>query len=223
MKSDLHIQHDVQDQIMWEPILNPAQIGVAVKDGIVTLSGIVDTYAKKLAAEKAAKKVAGVKAVALDLQVGISPLYRKTDSELADAVIHALSMNVSVPQEAIQVKVDDGIVTLDGEVDWDYQRAAAKTAIEGLIGIKAVNNNLTIKPMLSSENISRKISEALHRSATIDAQRISVEVIGTKAVLKGKVRSFAERDDAEDAAWAAPGITSVENKLDLESEEILTF
>jgi osmotically-inducible protein OsmY len=223
MKNDVQIQQDVQDQIKWEPILNPAQIGVAVKDGIVTLSGIVDTYAKKLAAEKATKKVAGVKAVALDLQVGISPIYRKTDAELAESVIYALRTNVSVPEDNIQIKVDDGIVTLEGEVDWDYQRAAAKTSIEGLIGIRSVNNNLTIKPKLSSENISRKISEAFHRSATIDAQRVSVEVAGTRAILKGKVRSFAELDDAEDAAWAAPGVTSVENKLELESEEILTF
>lgn len=167
--------------------------------------------------------MAGVKAVALDLQVGISPVYRKTDSELADSVIQALRTHVSVPEENIQIKVDDGIVTLEGEVDWDYQRTAAKTTIEGLIGIRSVKNLLTIKPKLSPKNISKKISETFHHSATIDAQRINVEIIGTRVILKGKVRSLLEREDAEDAAWAAPGISSVENKFELESEEILTF
>lgn len=219
MKSDLQIQRDVMDELKWEPYLNASQIGVAVSNGIVTLSGQVDSYSKKLSAEKAAKRVSGVKAIAEDIQIGVSPAFRKTDTEIAEAILGALKWHSALQEEKIKIKVEDGIVKLDGEVEWEYQRNNAKVAIENLTGVRSVINLITVKPKISPTDIQQKISAAFHRSATIDAEKIQSEVIGNKVTLRGKVRSFAEKEDAENAAWAAPGITSVENKLQIEVPE----
>ncbi|MDA9555542.1 BON domain-containing protein [Pelobium sp.] len=216
MKTDSQIQKDVMEELSWEPFLNESEIGVAVKNGIVTLSGIVDSYSKKISAEKAAKKVTGVKAVAEDIQVGISPSYRKTDAEIAEAALNALKWHTAVQNEQVKIKVEDGIIKLEGEVEWDYQRNNAKMAVENLTGVRSVINLITVKPKLTAADIQRKISAALHRSATVDSEKIMAEVIGSKVVLTGKVRSFAEKEDAENAAWAAPGIVNVENKLEIE-------
>ncbi len=216
MKSDIEIQKDVIEQLKWEPFLNAAQIGVAVKNGIVTLSGQVDAYSKKILAEKTVKKVAGVKAIAEDLQVGISPAYKKTDAEIAETVINALKWHTMIPDEKIKVSVEEGNVKLEGDVEWEYQRNQAKTAIENLVGVKLVTNLVLVKPKITPYELQQKINSAFQRSANIDAGRISTEVIGSRVILKGKVRSFAERDDAENAVWAAPGIISVENKLAIE-------
>ncbi|OQP63761.1 ornithine aminotransferase [Niastella vici] len=219
MKSDIQIQQDVMDQLKWEPDLNAAEIGVGVRNGIVTLSGIVDTYSKKIAAEDAAKKIAGVRAVAEDIQVGMSPTYRKTDTEIADAVLFALRWNTSIPDQKIKVKVEDGVVSLEGEMEWDYQRNEAKQAVEKLAGVSRINNYISVRPSVKPVNVKEQITAALIRSATIDSEKIAVETDGGKVILRGKVRSIAEREDAENAAWAAPGVNSVENDLVVEEEE----
>lgn len=219
MKTDIQIQREVMEELKWEPGLRTSEIGVTAKDGVVTLSGQVDTYLKKLSAEQAAKRVSGVKAVAEDIQVGSSPSYARTDSEIAAAVLNALKWNSAVQEEKIKIKVEDGIVKMDGEVEWDYQRTQAKKSIESLNGVKMVLNMITLKPQISAEGIGKKISEAFQRHANIDSKNIDVSVTGSKVILSGKVRSLAEKDDAADAAWAAPGVTSVENQLSIELPE----
>ena len=219
MKTDIQIQADVQEELKWEPFLNASEIGVAVKNGIVTLSGRVDAYARKILAEKAAKRVAGVKAIAEDIQVGVSPVYRKTDTEIAEAVVNALKWHTAVEEEKIKIRVEDGVVRLEGEVEWDYQRINALKAIENLAGVRSVTNFIIVKPNLKATDIEQKISAAFIRNATIDAEKVMVEVVGTKVTLRGKVRSFAERDEAERAAWAAPGVMNVDNKLEIEIPE----
>lgn len=219
MKTDIQIQKDVMEELKWEPFLNESEIGVAVKNGIVTLSGMVDTFSKKLSAEKAAKSVAGVKAVAEDIQVGISPVYRKTDAEIAEAVLNALKWHTAVQDEKIKVKVEDGAVTLDGEVEWEYQRINARTAIQNLAGVRSVINLIRVKPTITASGIQQKINSAFQRHATIDAGRITADVAGSWVILRGKVRSFAEKEDAEKAAWAAPGVTNVESELEIEVPE----
>ena len=219
MKSDMQIQRDVMDELKFEPFLNASQIGVAVKNGVVTLSGIVDSYSKKLSAEKAAKKVMGVKAVAMDIQVGVSPASNKTDAEIAAAVVNALKWHSAVQEERIKIKVEDGVVKLEGEVEWEFQRSNAEHAVSNLTGVRLVTNLITIKPKITSGDVKDKIKSAFHRSATIDSSRISVDVIGSTVSLHGVVRSFAEKEDAERAAWAAPGVTEVQNRLLLEVPE----
>ncbi|HEX6335016.1 MAG TPA: BON domain-containing protein [Flavisolibacter sp.] len=223
MKSDLEIQQDVISQLKWEPFVKVSNIGVSVKNGIVTLSGNVDSYAQKMAAEKAVRKVAGVKAIAEDIQIGVSPTYNLTDTEIAASVINALKWHSAVPDEKIQVRVENGIVTLEGEVDWEYQRSSARNAVASLLGVRNVFNNIMLKPKVSATDIKKKISDAFHRSASIDAEKIDVEVTGDKVILRGKVRSYAEKDDAEEAAWCAPGVARIENRLELVPGELFVM
>lgn len=219
MKSDIQIQKDVMEQLKWEPFLNASEIGVAVKNGVVTLSGNVDSYSKKVAAENAAKKIAGVKAIAEDIQIGVSPAYSKSDTEIAEAVLNALKWHSAVQEEKIKIKVENGNVRLDGEVEWEYQRNSVRSAIEHLAGVRSVINLIAVKPKVKPSDIQQKISSAFHRSATIDAGKITADVTGTKVTLRGKVRSFAEKQDAENAAWNAPGVTIVESGLEIETPE----
>src|SRR5450631_3582094 len=163
-------------QINWEPMLNAAAIGVSVKDGVVTLNGMVDTYTKKMAAERAAKKVAGVKAVAEDIQVGVSPLFKRTDTEIAEAVLTALKWHTAVMEDKIKVKVEKGVVTLEGDVEWEYQRASVKSAIENLAGIKTVYNFISVKPHVTPSDLKSKIRAALQRSALLDAENVTVDI-----------------------------------------------
>ncbi|MGZ8538956.1 MAG: BON domain-containing protein [Flavisolibacter sp.] len=223
MKNDMEIQKDVMSQLKWEPFVKASDIGVSVKDGIVTLSGMVDSYSKKIAAERAVKKVTGVKAIAEDIQIGVSPGYRKTDTEIAESVLHSLKWHTAIPDEKIKVKVEEGLVTLDGEVEWEYQRSSARNIINNLAGVKNVINNISVNPKIVASDVKTKISSAFHRTATIDAEKVQVEVIGSKVTLRGKVRSYAEREDAENAAWSAPGVATVENHLYLIPEEEFSF
>lgn len=219
MKSDIQIQKDVMNELKWEPSLISSQIGVAVKDGIVTLSGIVDTYLRKTMAEQATKRIAGVKAVALDIQVGISPEYRRTDAEIAEAILNALRWHSAIKEEKIKIKVEDSNVRLDGEVEWEYERNNIQTTIENLTGVSSVTNMITIKPKIKSSDVQEKIKAAFQRSATIDVQKIRVDVLGSKVTLYGTVRSFVEKKDAEQAAWNAPGVLSVESNLQIHVPE----
>lgn len=220
MKTDIQIQKDVMDELKWQPFLNSSEIGVAVKNGIVTLSGMVDSYSKKLSAEQATKKVAGVKAIAEDIQIGVSPIYRKSDTEIAEAVYNALKWHAVVDEELIKIKVDDGIVTLEGEVEWEYQRNSATNAIQNLTGVRSVTSLIKVKPKISPTELERKITAAFQRNASIDAAKVHVNIVGNKVTLTGKVRSLAESEDAENVAWAAPGVLSVKNQLNIEEPEM---
>lgn len=219
MKNDYSIQQDVMDELNWDPFLKASEIGVAVKDGVVTLFGHVDSYSKKLAAENAAKKVAGVKAVAEDIQVGLSNDNLKSDTELAAAILEALKWHNAVQEEKIKIKVEDGNVTLEGEVDWEYQSSMAQTAVENLEGVRYVSNFISIKPKVSPSDIQKKINAAFHRSATVDSSKIDTQIDGSTVTLLGTVRSIAEKEDAENAVWFAPGVTSVINKIQIEVPE----
>lgn len=220
MRTDAQIQKDVIAQMQWDPFLNTGNIGVSVNDGVVTLSGQVDSFARKQAAESAAKKILGVKAVAEEIKVGPSLAYDRSDTDIARAVATALSWHSAVQEDRIRIKVEKGVVTLDGDVEWNYQRTAAADAIRNLNGVKWVNNAIVVKPALLPGDVRKKIKDAMARNASLDADKISVEVTGNKVVLRGNVRSLAEREDAEYAAWAAPGVSTVENKLVVEVPEL---
>jgi len=213
MKTDAQIRQDVINELKWQPYLSTSQIGVAVKKGIVTLTGEVESFYKKLKAEEAAKKVAGVKAIAEEIQLNVSPLAKNTDADIAAAALNALKWHPAVQEEKVKITVENGKVRLEGEVDWEYQRSSAASAIENLAGVKFIANFITVKPGMTPTDVHKKICDAFSRSATIDADKITVEISGSKVILKGSVRSIAEKQDAENAAWAAPGITNVDSAL----------
>jgi osmotically-inducible protein OsmY len=216
MKTDSKLREDVIDQLSWEPNLDEKKIGVAVENGVVTLSGVVNNYSQKTAAERAAKKVYGVKAVAEDIEVKYGDAFKKADSEIAKAAVNALKWNISVPDDKVMVKVDDGYVYLTGEVQWDFQRNAAKKAIENLLGVKYVANNITIKQQVKATDIKDKIKSAFVRSADIEAKNITVEVDGHTVTLKGTVHSLAEKEEARRTAYSSPGVYNVKNELKIE-------
>lgn len=216
MKTDAKIREDVLDQLAWESDVDDRQIGVAVENGVVTLSGVVNSYSTKIAAEKAAKKVYGVKAVAEDIEVKYGDSFKKTDKEIAKAAVNALEWNMSVPDDKIMVKVEDGWVYLSGEVQWDYQRNAAKKAVENLLGVRYVSNNITLKQKVEPTDIKNKIKNAFERIADLNAKKVSVEVDGHTVTLRGTVHSLAEKEEARKTAYASPGVYNVINKINVE-------
>ena len=165
------------------------------------------------------KKISGVKAIAEDIHIGVSPAYNKTDAEIAEAVVNALRWHAAVLDNKIKIKVEDAVVKLEGEVEWEYQRTQARYAVENLVGVRSVTNLISVKSKASPSDVQRKIAAAFQRHASLDAQRIKTEVIGSKAILRGNVRSLAEKEDAAEAAWSAPGIMTVDNKLEVVEEE----
>jgi osmotically-inducible protein OsmY len=217
-RTDEEIQRDVLEELKWDAPVQPNEIGVSVKDGVVTLTGWVDSYLKKWAAEQAAHRVRGVAAVANDLEVRLPGAAERTDTDIAAAVTRALEWDAQVPVEQVDVTVSKGWVTLEGTVEWDYQRRAAERVVRSISGVRGVTNLINVQPRVtpSRDELKRKIERALVRSAQTDAERISVEVHDGRVVLKGKVRSWAEREEAERVVWSAPGIRKVENDIVIE-------
>jgi osmotically-inducible protein OsmY len=215
--ADKDIQKNITDELTWEPSLRNDDIAVGVREGVVTLGGYVDSYADKSKAERVAARVKGVKAVADELEVKLPTGSERADPDLARAALDALQWNIAVPHDRIQVKLEKGWLTLEGQVDWYYQKQAAERAVRYLRGVRGVFNLITLSARTTPRDVKKRIKDALHRGVEFDAERITVEVEGSKAILEGTVRSYAEMQDAARAARNAPGITEVDNRLAITS------
>jgi len=213
MKSDKQLQADVMAELKWDPTVNAEHVGVMVKDGVVTLAGHLGSYMEKHAAERAARRVSGVRGVAVDLDVRLPREHARDDSDIAHAAVAALKLNSLVPADTVQVKVEDGWVTLTGDVDWAYQSAIAEQAVSPLAGVRGLFNEITIRPRVKSTHIADHISAALKRRAQREAEHIGIDVEGSVVTLRGKVHSLAEREAAVGAAMSTTGVSQVIDKL----------
>ena len=213
MKSDADLKKDVVDELAWDPAVKASAVGVAVRDGVVTLSGHLDTYAEKAAVERVLKRVAGVKAIALELDVRLAPGHVRSDTDIARAAEQALGWNSMVPANKVRVIVDRGWVTLQGQLEWDYQRQSAEKAVRALVGVVGLSNEIAIAPRAAPADVTRRIREALTRQAQREVKHLDVRVNGGTVTLQGQVHSWHERNAAQGAAWSAPGVVQVINEL----------
>ena len=219
MKTDTELQQDVMNELKWEPTIKAVEIGVGVTDGVVTLSGYVDTYVEKWAAERAAALVFGVKAVAEQLKVRLPDAFQRRDEDIAQAAVNTLEWNVWLTHmiDRIEVVVENGWITLSGDVDWRYQKDAAGDTVRNLLGVRGLSNNIAITPIspitVDAQDVKDKIESAFQRNALLDSRRITLETRGGKVILKGIVRNRAEKEQVERAAFAAPGVSEVESNI----------
>ena len=213
MKSDSEIERDVREELQWDPDLNAEDIAVSVKNGVVMLAGFTRSYTDRYEAEAAAKRVAGVHAVANDIEVRLPAIDQRPDPDIARDAVAALKSQLPISYDKIKLIVKDGWITLEGAVEWQYQKTTAESAVRKIKGVKGVTNVIQLKPAVQPSDIQRKIQEAFKRSAEVDANRITVEAKGSEVILKGTVRSWMEREEAERVAWSAPGVTHVDDRI----------
>jgi osmotically-inducible protein OsmY len=213
MRSDSDIERDVKDELQWDPDTDATDIAVSVKGGVVTLAGYVKSYSDKYEAEAAAKRIAGVRGVANDLEIRLLSVDERPDPDIARDAVATIKAHLPISSENIKVVVQNGWVTLEGRVEWQYQRQTAENAVRRIKGVKGVTNLIQLKPRVQPEEVKKKIEEAFRRNAEVDANRIIVETNGSQVILKGTVRSWIEREEAERVAWSAPGVTSVDDRI----------
>jgi len=213
MRLDSDIRRDVEDELRWDPDIDATDVAVAVNNGVVALTGFVRSYSQRTQAERDAKRVAGVLGVANDIEVRLPVIDQRPDPDIARDAVSALKSELPYSSENIKVIAKDGKITLEGTVEWNYARERAESAVKRIRGVKGVTNSITLKPKVAPYEVRRKIEDAFRRSAEIDASRVTVEANGSEVILRGTVKSWAEREEAERAAWAAPGVTKVDNRV----------